>query len=276
MTFSFSRMGAVALGITFMVPNAYAAEAKDQVVATVNGTEIHESQLREVYMGLPPQVQGQVGPQQLVDMAINNKLISDDARKEGLANDADVKKSLKLAEEQLMRQAWVKKRTLAVTDAQLKKRYDELAAGYKPQEEVRAHHILLETEEQAKAVIADLRSGGNFEDIAKAKSKDPSASHNGGDLGFFTKAQMVPEFADAAYALKVGDVTAQPVKSQFGYHVIRLDEKRMSSVPSFADAKEDVRRQLGTQAVQDALKALHDKAKIDVKAPEGAAAPAGK
>jgi peptidyl-prolyl cis-trans isomerase C len=147
----------------------------------------------------------------------------------------------------------------------LKKRYDELSGGYKPHEEIHAHHVLLETEDQAKAVIADLRAGGVFEDVAKAKSKDPSAAQNGGDLGFFAKEQMVPEFSDAATALKVGEVTAQPVKTQFGWHVIRLDEKRMSSVPPFAEAKEDIRRMYIQQSVQDSAKALRAKAKIDVK-----------
>ena len=292
MTFSFARMGAVALGISLMVPQAYAADKNatpDPVVATVNGTEIRESQLSDVFAALPPQVQQQVNSQGrsalrgLAEMAVNNKLVSDDARKEGLSNDPDLKKALKLAEDQLLRQAWIKKRgDVKVSDDQLKKRYDELVATFKPQEEVRAHHVLLETEDQAKAVIADLRSGGNFEDIAKAKSKDPSAAKNGGDLGFFAKGQMVPEFADAAYALKIGEVSAQPVKTQFGWHVIRVDEKRMSTAPAFADSKEDVRRQIAQQTIQDALKALRDKAKVDIKvsdAPAAAApapAPAGK
>ena len=271
MTFSFARMGAVAFGIALMMPQAYAADAKDTVVATVNGTEIHESQLREVYTGLPQQMQSHVTERQLVDIAINNKLITDDARKENMSSDPEVKKSLKLVEEQFMRQAWLKKHSSAVPDDQVKKRYDELAASFKPEEEIHAHHILVETAEQAKAIIADLQSGGNFEEIAKAKSKDPSAARNGGDLGFFTKAQMVPEFADAAFALSIGQVTAQPVKSQFGYHVIRLDEKRMSTVPPYAEAKEDVRRQLGQQVVQDLLKSVHDKAKIEVKSPDAPA-----
>ncbi len=277
MTFSLARTGAVALGIVLMVPQAFAAD-KDAVVATVNGSEIHESQLREIVASLPPQVQGQATIRQLAEYAVNNKLVTDDARKEGLGNDPELKKALKLAEEQLLRQAWAKKRASApISDDVLKKRYDELIVGYKPQEEVRAHHILVETEDQAKAIIADLRSGGSFEDIAKAKSKDPSAAKNGGDLGFFSKGQMVPEFADAAYALKIGEVTSQPVKSQFGFHVIRVDEKRMSTAPAFADAKEDVRRQVAQQAVQDQLKALRDKAKVDIKvsdAPPPAAAPA--
>ena len=272
MTFKFARMGTLALGLALVGSQAMAADAKDAVVAVVNGTEIHESQLRETFAGLPPQLKSQVSPRQLVEFAINNKLIADEARKEKLDSDPEVKKSVKVVEEQFMRQAWVKKRGLAVSDDQVKKRFDEWIPTFKPQEEVHAHHILLETEDQAKAVLADLRSGGNFEDIAKAKSKDPSAAHNGGDLGFFTKTQMVPEFADAAFALKVGDVTAQPVKSQFGWHVIRLDEKRMSTAPTFADVKEEIRAQLGQLAVQDAVKSLHDKAKIDIKMPDAPAA----
>ena len=265
MTFSFARMGAVAFGLALMVPQAYAADAKDPVVATVNGSEIHESQLRDVYMGLPPQVQKQVQPRQLVEYAISNKLVTDEARKEKLDSDPEVKKSVKMAEDQFVRAAWQKKKAMSITDDQLKKRYDEWAPTFKPEEQIHAHHILVETEDEAKAIIADLKSGANFEEIAKTKSKDPNAARNGGDLGFFAKAEMIPEFSDAAFALNVGQITQIPVKTHYGYHVIRLDEKRMSSLPAFAEVKEEIRRSMVNQVIQESLKALHDKAKIDIK-----------
>ena len=123
----------------------------------------------------------------------------------------------------------------------------------------------METEDEAKAIIADLKSGANFEEIAKTKSKDPNAARNGGDLGFFAKAEMIPEFSDAAFALNVGQITQIPVKTHYGYHVIRLDEKRMSSLPAFAEVKEEIRRSMVNQVIQESLKALHDKAKIDIK-----------
>ena len=265
MTFSFARMGAVAFGLALMVPQAYAADAKDPVVATVNGSEIHESQLRDVYMGLPPQVQKQVQPRQLVEYAISNKLVTDEARKEKLDSDPEVKKSVKMAEDQFVRAAWQKKKAMSITDDQLKKRYDEWAPTFKPEEQIHAHHILVETEDEAKAIIADLKSGANFEEIAKTKSKDPNAARNGGDLGFFAKAEMIPEFSDAAFALTMGQITQIPVKTHYGYHVIRLDEKRMSSLPAFAEVKEEIRRSMINQVIQESLKALHDKAKIDIK-----------
>ena len=265
MTFSFARMGAVAFGLALMVPQAYAADAKDPVVATVNGSEIHESQLRDVYMGLPPQVQKQVQPRQLVEYAISNKLVTDEARKEKLDSDPEVKKSVKMAEDQFVRAAWQKKKAMSITDDQLKKRYDEWAPTFKPEEQIHAHHILVETEDEAKAIIADLKSGANFEEIAKTKSKDPNAARNGGDLGFFAKAEMIPEFSDAAFALNMGQITQIPVKTHYGYHVIRLDEKRMSSLPAFAEVKEEIRRSMVNQVIQESLKALHDKAKIDIK-----------
>ena len=276
MTFSFARMGAVALGVALLAPQAFAADAKDPVLATVNGTEIHESQIREFAVNIPPQVRAQMGARQIVETVVNIKLMADDARKQHLDNEPEVKKALKVVEDQLLRQAWERKLSTMVTEDQAKKRYDELVPTFKPQEEVHAHHILLETEEQARAVLADLRSGGNFEDLAKQKSKDPSAAQNGGDLGFFAKGMMVPEFADAAFALKPGETSTQPVKTQFGYHIIRADEKRMSSLPAFADVKDDIRRDLGRQAAQEAFKALREKAKVEIKLPEAPAGQPGK
>ncbi len=274
MTFSYARMGAIALGISVMVSQAYAAD-KDAVVAVVNGSEIHESQIREMMATLPADAQGKLTMRQLAEGAVNRKLVADEARKEGLQKDPDLQKAMKNVEDDFLRQAWSKKHgSVNFTDDQLKKRYDELIVNYKPQEEVRAHHILVDSEDAAKAIIADLRNGGNFEEIAKAKSKDPSAQKNSGDLGFFASNHMVPEFAEAAFALKIGEVTQQPVKTQFGYHVIRLDEKRMSTVPPFSDAKEEIRREMSQEAVQAAFKAVHDKAKIEIKVPDTAPAPA--
>jgi len=274
MTFSIARLGAIALGIGVMISSAYAAD-KDPVVAVVNGSEIHQSQLQEMMTTIPPEQRGKVTMRQLAEGAVNRKLVADDARKEGLGKDPELQKALKQVEEEFLRQAWIKKRSgVTITDDQMKKRYDELAAGFKPQEEAHAHHILVETEDQAKAIISDLRNGGNFEELAKAKSKDPSAQNNSGDLGFFGHNQMVPEFADATFALKVGEVTQQPVKSKYGWHIIRLDEKRMSTVPPLADVKDEIHHQLSQEAVQEAFKSLRDKAKVDIKVSDSDPLPA--
>jgi peptidyl-prolyl cis-trans isomerase C len=274
MTFSYARLGAIALGISVMISQAHAAD-KDAVVAVVNGTEIHESQLREMMAQMPADAQGKVSLRQLTEGAVNRKLVADEARKEGLTKDPDLIKAMKSVEDDFLRQAWIKKHgNVPFTDDQMKKRYDELIVNYKPQEEVRAHHILVDSEDQAKAIIADLKNGGNFEEIAKAKSKDPTAQRNSGDLGFFGRAQMVQEFSDAAFGLKIGAVTDHPIKTQFGYHVIRLDEKRMSTVPPFADVKEEIRREMSQEVVQNAFKTLRDKAKVEIKVSDTAPAPA--
>lgn len=256
---------------------AASSTASDPVVATLNGTEIHESQLQELRAGLPPQVAKQATLPRLADMYITFKLVVEDARKEHMDKDADVVKAVKNAEDQILREAWAAKKGSAnITDAELKKRYDEGAANFKPQEEVHAHHILVDSEDQAKQIISDLRAGASFEDLAKTKSKDPTGARSGGDLGFFTHDQMVPEFADAAFALRAGETSTTPVKTQFGWHVIRVDEHRMTSVPSFDDPnfKAYLRQQIGQENVQKAVMALRSKAKIDIKANDAAAAPA--
>jgi peptidyl-prolyl cis-trans isomerase C len=201
-------------------------------------------------------------------MYITFKLVAEDARKEGLAKDPEVIKAVKRAEDQILREAWAaKKGQAAISDAELKKRYDEGKANFKPQEEVHAHHILVDTEEQAKQIISDLHAGASFEDLAKTKSKDPTGARSGGDLGFFTHDQMVPEFADAAFALRAGETSTTPVKTQFGWHVIRVDEHRMQSWPSLDDAnfKAYLRQQIAQENVQKAVMDLRSKAKIEMK-----------
>ncbi|MDA8232494.1 MAG: peptidyl-prolyl cis-trans isomerase [Magnetospirillum sp.] len=259
---SAARRGALALGLAASLATLPALAAdKDPVVAVVNGTDVHASAMTEFRKMLPPQMQGAPFPM-LLDVYINNMLVTDAAKKDGMQNDPAVKREVKTAEEQIMRAAWMRKKLNAdVTDAMLKERYDQFVAQFKPQEEIRARHILVESEDQAKAIIADLKSGAKFEDIAKAKSKDPSAQQNGGELGYFTKAEMVPQFADAAFNLKAGEIS-QPVKTQFGWHVIEVEDRRMSSPPSFDEAKPMLREQVSGQMAQKIVGELRDKAKV--------------
>jgi len=265
-----ARRGALALGLAagLAVLPALAAD-KDPVAAIVNGTEIHVSQVAEFQRSLPPQM-AQAPYAMLLDAKINNMLISDAARKDGMQNDPDVKRAVRDAEDQILRKAWMTKKLRAeITDSALKQRYDTFAANFKPEEEVRARHILVETEDMAKAVISDLRNGAKFEELAKTKSKDPSAAQNGGDLGYFTKGEMVPQFADAAFAMKVGEVSTEPVKSQFGWHVIKLEDRRLSSVPPFEEAKGVIQQQLAEQLAQQTVTDIRNKAKVKRFNPDG-------
>ena len=265
-----ARRGALALGLAAgLAVSPVLAADKDPVAAQVNGTEIHVSQVAEFQRSLPPQM-AQAPYAMLLDAKINNLLISEAARKDGMANDPDVKRAVHEAEDQILRKAWMTKKIRSeMSDAVLKQHYDSFAANFKPEEEVRARHILVETEDMAKAVISDLRNGAKFEELAKTKSKDPSAGQNGGDLGYFTKGEMVPQFADAAFAMKVGETSAEPVKSQFGWHVIKVEDRRLSSVPPFEEAKPVIQQQLAEQLAQQTVMDIRNKAKIKRFNPDG-------
>ena len=266
----FMLAGALVAG--FVALPALAAE-KDPVVAIVNGGDIHLSEVVEFQRSLPPQV-GQAPFPAVLDVMISNRLVGEVAKKDGLSNDPEVKRAIKQAEEAAVRHVWMAKKLRAeVTDASIRQQYDKFVANFKPEDEVHARHVLLETEDQAKAVISDLRSGIAFDELAKTKSKDPSAKQNGGDLGFFTKGEMVPAFADAAFAMSPGDVTTTPVKTQFGWHVIKVEERRQTSAPSFDEAKPVIREQMAEQIAQKVVADLRSKAKIKTFNTDGSPAP---
>jgi peptidyl-prolyl cis-trans isomerase C len=255
MTVRFPRVVlAAALTTSFALPVLAAGD--DPVVAVVNGKEIKRSAVIELQQSIPQARQlplEQIYPQ-LLDQAVVNELILGEAKKAKTENDPKVKEAFTEAQNNILRNAWLSKKIEGdITDAQVKARYDELLKTAQPEEQVHARHILVDSEDAAKAVLADLKAGTSFEDEAKAKSKDPSAKTNGGDLGFITKGETVAEFSDAAFKLKPGETTQTPVKTQFGYHIIKVDDRRMAPPPSFDEAKGQVRREL---AQADAAKVL--------------------
>jgi peptidyl-prolyl cis-trans isomerase C len=150
----------------------------------------------------------------------------------------------------------------AVTDEAMKKVYDEAIKQMANEEEVSARHILVETEDEAKKILADLKKGADFLAIAKEKSKDPGSKENGGDLGFFGKEQMVPEFANAAFKLDKGQLS-DPVKSQFGWHIIRVDDKRKKQPPEFDKVKDQIQTFVQRRAQAEMITKLRESAKIE-------------
>ncbi len=259
-------LGSLVLGVTVLgaglAAPAYAA-SKDPVVATVNGQAIHESTVEALRRELPPQLQ-RVPFSTLVEAVINNKLVDAAARKEGIAREPEVRREMKAASDRVLRQAWMDKHLSAeVTPALVRRRYDELLKRFKPQEEVHAAHILVRTKAEAEKVIAELKHGANFANLAKEDSIDPTAKQNGGDLGYFTKAEMVPAFANAAFALKVGEISPQPVKTQFGWHVIKVEGRRKSKAPSFEKAEPVLRAEVAQEMAHKLVEGI--RAKADVK-----------
>ena len=269
---AFSLLAAGAAAVSF----AAASAADDPVVARINGQELHRSDVEAAQRGLPQQIQQMplesIYPM-LLDQMVNGKLLSDAGRQEKLDQDPEVKKQLARVEDRVLQQAYIGKEVeKAATDDKLKAKYEQYVKDNPPKEEVNARHILVEKEADAKAIIADLNKGADFADLAKKKSTDPAAQ-NGGDLGWFSREEMVPEFSDAAFKLKKGEYTKEPVKTQFGYHVIKVEDRRMGQPPSFDEAKEELTSSIAREVINDKIKSLRDQAKVETFALDGSPMP---
>lgn len=242
------------------------AGSADPVIARVDGQAITRSELQATMRGLPAQAQGmpiETLYPMLLERVIDLRLIGNAARGSKLDDDPAVKKKIAEAADRVLQEAMLTKAIeTKVTEAALREKYKTYAATIPGQEEVNARHILLKTEAEAKAVIAELQKGGDFADVAKKRSIDPGAA-NGGDLGYFTREQMVPEFSEAAFKLKKGEVTQAPVKSSFGWHVIRVEDTRTSGPPSFDEVKAELQEEMSRDVIQDILKDLRNKAKVE-------------
>lgn len=254
----------VTAAITGPIASPVAAE-DDPVVAIVNGQKILKSHLVEAQQLLPRQYQSvpldQIYPA-LVDSIIDTKLAAADARAKKLHEEADFRARMDRIEDQLLqRMVLEKEMTQAISDATLKQRYEKTVAGLAEREEVHARHILVKTEDEAKMVIKELGKGGDFAELAKTKSTGPSGP-NGGDLGFFGKGQMVPAFEKAAFAMKKGEVSGDPIKTQFGYHVIKVEDRRKAEVPAYDAMVEQLRGEISQERGSAYVEKLRDGAKV--------------
>lgn len=234
-----------------------AAAATDPVVARVGGDELHASELAEAAQTLPEELRG-MPPQMLypmlLDQMIDRRAIVMMARKEGLQTDPQVQKQIARATDSAVQNALLTREIApSLTDAAIAARYQRDYAGKPGEEEVHAAHILVPDEAKATAIIAELKAGKDFSELAKENSTDPSAKTNNGDLGFFKKTDMLPEFADAAFALKPGEITQTPVKTRFGWHVIKLLERRATPARELDQVRDDIRQSLIQEGVARVL-----------------------
>jgi peptidyl-prolyl cis-trans isomerase C len=242
------------------------APKDNPVVAKFDGVELRRSDVIKALEGLPPQVQqlpvAQVYPL-LLDRLVDSKLISSQARKDKLADDAEVKRRVADFEERVLGEVYLDRAVRAqIDDKAIQARYDEFLKTNPPQEEVRARHILVADEKKAVEIIDKLKKGGDFSALAKDNSQDGSA-RDGGDLGFFTKEMMVPEFSDAAFQMKKGEFTQTPVKSQFGWHVIKLEERRMAAPPSLDEMRADLTADMSQEKVTEVVAKLRGGVKVE-------------
>jgi peptidyl-prolyl cis-trans isomerase C len=257
---------ALLAAVTSAVAVPVLAADADPVVATINGKEIHRSAIVQAQQAIPQlrQMPLEMVYAQLLDHVVTAQLLLDQARQQKLDDDAQVKAAVEESHNRILEQAYISKRIDAdITEDAIKQRYEDVKKNTAPKEEVKVRHILVDSEDAAKKVLADLKSGTKFEDEAKAKTKDPSGTANGGDLGYIGKGDTVPEFADAAFKLKPGEVSKTPVKTQFGWHIIKVEDRRMAPPPSYDEAKGEIRNELAQQDVQKIIDGLKSQAKIE-------------
>lgn len=240
--------------------------ASAQNVAVVNGKAVPMARVTALTQqvarsGRPvtPEIQ-----QQIKDEVIAREIFIQEAHKLGLDVTEDFKVQMELARQTiLIRELFGNyQKTHPITDADAKAEYDKFVAANSGKE-YRARHILLEKEDQALAIIAQLKKAGKFEEIAKKSSKDPGSGTKGGDLDWAPASNYVAEFSEAMVGLKKGETTQKPVKSQFGYHIIRLDDVRDAQLPKFDDVKPQILQQLQQQKLSAFQQDLRDKAKIE-------------
>lgn len=245
---------------------ALAPAALAQNIAIVNGKPVPKSrmdalaqQMARAGRQIPPEMQGQ-----LKEEVIAREIFVQEAQARGFDATEDYKNQMELSRQSiLIRELFADyQKNNPVTDAEVKAEYDKFAAA-NAGKEYRARHILVEKEDEAKAIIAQLKKGAKFDVIAKKQSKDPGSGANGGDLDWAASSNYVKEFADALTALGKGKTTETPVKTQFGYHIIRLEDVRDAQLPKFDDVKPQIAQQLQQQKMSKFQEDLRAKAKVE-------------
>lgn len=271
--------GAVAVAFLSSFP-VYAQDA-NPVLAKVNGQEIRQSDVTIAEEELGPSL-AQMDPasrkDNVLSFLIDMKIVAKAAEDKKVADREEFKSKLAFARNRLLMDSLLgSEGKESLTDANMKKVYDDAAKQISGEQEVHARHILVESEDEAKKIAEELKKGANFAELAKKSSKDPGAA-DGGDLGFFTKDQMVPEFSKVAFELEPGKIS-DPVKSQFGWHIIKVEEKRNRQAPSFDQVKPQIEQYVVRKAQADYVTKLREAAKVErmdqAAAKPADAAPAG-
>lgn len=244
-----------------------APAVKTEVAATVNGTAISKNRVdllikQRAGMGQPDSPDMRKA---IIDQLAMQLIVSQEATKKGLDKNPEVIDQLELTKQSILANAFIQDyiKNHPVSDDQLKSEYDKIKAQMTGSE-FKARHILVEKEAEAKDIIAKLKKGAKFEKLAQEKSKDPGSKANGGDLGWFDPRGMVPEFSNAVAKLEKGKYTTEPVKSQFGYHVIMLEDSRPMQAPPFEQVKPGLTQQIQQQNLKKLVDEMKAKAKIEI------------
>jgi peptidyl-prolyl cis-trans isomerase C len=248
-------------------PPAAAPGKDDPVVAIVDGESIHLSALLSAKQSMQQQELRDAPLERvyptLLDQLVERRVVARAAVAERIEDDPEVRLRIARARENVLLNAYIGKRiAVEISEAKLRERYQRQVAAGGGEEEVHARHILLETEADALAVLSEIAKGATFTDLAKQRSKGPSAPR-GGDLGFFRRQQMVPEFSEAAFAL-APDQVSEPVKTQFGWHIIQVVAKRRAEPPAFEKVADALRKEVARDAVLAVVADLRSKAKVQL------------
>jgi len=246
------------------------AKKQGEVIAEVNGDTITTGDFQKELENLPPYLKPMAdtpeGKKELLDTMVVRELILQQARKDGLDKSPEVAAKLEELKKRVVVEAFLKKKVeehASVSDEEMKKFYEENKEKFKTGAQVHASHILMKSEEEAQKVLKELKEGGNFEELAKKHSVD-SAAAKGGDLGWFSKGSMVPEFEKVVFGLKEGE-TSGIVKTNFGYHIIKLTGKRPAGIRSFDEVKEQLKAAILPSKQQEVFQKLKDDIKKGAK-----------
>ena len=252
-----------------------ATPAPETVIAKVGSDEIHYSDLQDAMQTLPEQLRAMPPAMlypMLLDQLIDRDVIVLQAKKEKLQDDPKVKQAVARATDMALQNALLTREIQPLlTPAAIKARYDTEFAGKTGDEQAHAEHILVPTEAKAKEIIAQLAKGADFSKLAKENSTDPSAKENSGDLGWFKKGDMLPEFSNAAFGLKPGQYTPTPVQTRFGWHVIKLEGLRTAPPPTLEEVGDQIRQQIIQESVAKVLASAKTGVTVEKFNPDGSA-----
>ena len=252
------------LVIAAPVPNAFSQERI--LVAKLNGEDIYLDEVLRLVEKLPDEIRQQPLEtyfDRLIDDIVDSRLAAAAGNEAGLTNDERVIEQMSIAAQRVLAEAWINSELRkSITDEAVQQAYDIFVADEQSRHEVRARHILVKEKAEAEAVIAELQGGADFAELAKKRSTGPSGP-NGGDLGYFPRGAMVPAFENAAFALEAGSFTQTPVQTQFGWHIILVEEKRIAEAPTIEELAPQLRQNLISQNLGRLLDSLRTNARIE-------------
>ena len=272
-----------ALPVIALLAFSAPAFADEFVIMKVNNQDVSSAEVQHMWEGLFPAGQAPafdtIKPdmkERILRALMAEKIIYGEAQKAGVDKSDKVNKEVEDVKKKIVVRSYLDTKTAdSISDADVKKEYDVMVSAIKDEKEVHARHILVTTEQEAKDVKKKLDAGKSFDDVAKDNSKDAGSAKNGGDLGWFTKDKMVPEFANAAFAMKKGDISG-PVKSSFGWHIIKVEDTRKVAAPAYAEVKDQIKSRLQEKKLNDYIGSLVKSAEVKVFDSKGKEVPFAK